>query len=68
MNVKITADLENNAETFWDALSESFPEIAAQLREADTAVVDEKTWAAIQSLPGFDAGPDYARNALIVAK
>jgi methylphosphotriester-DNA--protein-cysteine methyltransferase len=65
--VTIKADFENNAETFWAAFDEAYPEIANQVREGG-ATVDSATWRAIQSLEGFSDGPSYARDALMVVE
>jgi len=63
----IVADEENNAETFWVAFDEAYPEIATQFRHGGSVTVDEETWKAIQKLEGFGDGPEYAPNAVIVS-
>jgi hypothetical protein len=68
MSEKITikADDENNAETFWNAFDESYPEIANQVRNGE-ATVDAETWEKIKNLEGFSDGPSYAQDALLEA-
>ena len=60
----IAIDNENNADIFWAAFDEQMPELAAQLREGETAVTKE-IWEKIQSIEGFCDGPNYAPTALI---
>lgn len=64
--ITIKADMENNADTFWAAFDEAYPEVADAIRKNDFATVDQATWDAIQNLEGFSDGPAYARNALLV--
>ena len=65
MTIIITADEENNAETFWSEFDSAYPEIADQVREG-AATIDNATWDAIQKLAGFADGPEYARTPFVV--
>lgn len=62
--VTIAADHENNAELFWQNLSEQFPEVAEQLQDG-AVQVDSETWAQMQQIAGFADGPSHAPNAVV---
>ena len=61
----IQVDYENNSEQFWANFREQLPDLAARLNDADQIAVTAETWAQIQEIPGFAAGPHYAPHALI---
>jgi hypothetical protein len=63
--VKIMADMECNADQFWDNFREQFPVLAIEFDYANVVTVDRETWSKIQMAPGFCEGPEYAREALI---
>ncbi len=63
--IAVRVDAENNAETFWDALTEAFPSFARSLRKNDAAVIEESLWGSLAGLPGFSDGPAHAPDALI---
>lgn len=63
-NIIIKADIENNAEEFWEAFEKEYPSIAHDVCNG-YAKVDTITWQKLQQLPGFSNGPSYAKNALI---
>ena len=63
--VTITADMENNAEAFWDNFRIEFPDLAMLLGAGNTMTIDRKKWEKIKSISGFCDGPDHAREAII---
>lgn len=63
--VTITADMENNAETFWNNFRIEFPDLAMLLGAGNTITVNRKKWEKIKKISGFCDGPDYAREAII---
>jgi hypothetical protein len=81
-SVTVKVDFENNAETWWDAmradlprLQESDPEVAELLSrlggdEHSVEIVDANTiqrfCATVEAYPGWEDGPEYARNPLIL--
>jgi hypothetical protein len=56
---------EYNAEEWWDALREQFPEFARSLERNNAAVIASPLWDLLAGLPGFSGGPEYAPTALI---
>jgi len=63
--VSIEVDEEFNADSFWEAFDESFPEIAEVVRSKGETNVTTETWEEIKRLNGFADGPSYAPHALI---
>lgn len=63
---RVQVDHENNAETWWDALREREPALAARLGDSDTLEITADELARLQALPGWADGPAHARTALIV--
>jgi hypothetical protein len=63
--IAVRVDEENNAEEWWDALAECYPNFTRSLQRNEAAVIAASLWNDLASLPGFDDGPDYASTALI---
>ena len=63
----IRVDHENNAETFFNALQQKFPQIAKELEKGWT-VVSKETLSKIEDLEGFidDDAPEYAPTPLLI--
>jgi hypothetical protein len=62
--ITVRVDDENNAEAWWDALSETMPGLASALRVCGEVTVDVATWGRLTALPGWDGGPEYAPHPL----
>lgn len=72
---RLTVDTENAAETFWDAMRASDILTPGSLEKVEDAIdrdgfvfVDETTMKEIESIDGWDDGPDYAPTALVVER
>ena len=65
MEIRIQADMEYNAESFWEIFHERFINICEQIRNNGSSTVTSEEWEAIKQLKGFGDGPSYARFALI---
>ena len=63
--IAVRVDDENNAETWWTALREQFPDFARSLARNGAAVIDAPLWDELAALPGFEDGPEHAPTALI---
>ncbi len=61
----VRVEAEYNAEEWWDALRERYPNFARSLERNDAAVIAAPLWDDLASLPGFSGGHDYAPTALI---
>ncbi len=60
----VDADDEFNADGFWFAFRQAFPNTAANVASGRT-LLSTQLWEKIQSLPGFSDGPPHARNAIV---
>jgi hypothetical protein len=65
LSIVVRPDDEHNADQFWDALDAAIPAVADSLRERNEAELTAEEWAAVQALPGFGGGPEYAPTALL---
>jgi hypothetical protein len=65
MELRIYADMEYNAESFWEIFSERFTNICEPIRDNGSSTVTSEEWEAIKQLKGFGDGPSHARFALI---
>ena len=63
--MKISADHENNAETFWANCRQQLPAIWEKLHD-EVAELTDAEWSAVQAVEGFADGPEHARTALVV--
>lgn len=63
--IAVRVDAENNAETWWEAVREAYPDFARSLERNGAAVIRGNLWHALAALPGFEDGPAYAPTALI---
>ena len=63
----VEVDEENPAEIWWSALEEKYPDLYEALRNSKNCgvVLSDAAWEAIEELPGFEDGPEYARTALL---
>lgn len=66
--VRVSVDHENNADEFWSAMQDRFPEISRRFMLDDETEIDRGTWDEIQRLPGFADGPSFAKYALFVVE
>ena len=66
--IAVQVDDENNAELFWEALDERFPEMAKALREDGSAILPIPEFHKLIALPSWDDGPNYASTALLYGK
>lgn len=63
--IAVRVDDENNADAWWGALTERYPNFARSLRRNGAAVIAAPLYAEVADLTGFSGGPDYAPDALI---
>jgi hypothetical protein len=63
--IAVRVDDESNAEAWWDALTERYPNVARSLRRNDAAVISAPLYDELAALPGFEGGPEHAPCALI---
>jgi hypothetical protein len=63
--VAVVVDAENPAGEWWDALRGAYPNLARALEGDGHAIIETAVWRALESLPGWDDGPVYARNPLV---
>jgi hypothetical protein len=63
--IAVRVDAENNAEQWWDAVREAYPDFATSLSRNGAAVIRQELWHQLAALPGFSDGPAYAKDALI---
>lgn len=63
--IAVRVDGENNATDWWEAVTDTYPEIAASLRQNDAAVVTREVWDKLAALPEFASGPEHAKTALL---
>ena len=64
-DIIVMVDYENNAETFWNNLDSTYPDLAERLRIESLITLTSDEWAAVTALTGFSDGPVFAPNALI---
>lgn len=63
--IAVRVDDENNAETWWDAVRETYPTFAESLARNGGAVIAAPLWDDLAALPGFADGPAHVETALI---
>jgi hypothetical protein len=63
--VIVKPDEEFNAETFWAALDNQFPNVARELRENGIVEISSELWGQLRGLEGFAGGPAHAPHALL---
>jgi len=64
--VLIEPDFENNAEEWWDELRTRYPVLGDALTKCHHVVVAAKVLKAITALPGYNAGPAYAKTPILI--
>lgn len=62
----IEPDFENNAEEWWDALRTRYPVLGNALTNCNRVIATEKVLKAIMALPGYKAGPSYAKTPILI--
>jgi hypothetical protein len=66
MAIEIMVDAEYNAEAFWDAMRIAMPELVEELWMFPLWItVTADQWVQIQSVQGFDGGPEHAKFAVL---
>ena len=64
--IKVAIDWENNAEKWWECLSENHPELHAAFFLDSTPELTRDEYETLASLPGFSDGPAHAKHPIVV--
>lgn len=62
----VEPDWENNAEEWWDALRTRYPMLGNALTNCNRVIASQEVLKAIMELPGYKAGPAYARTPILI--